>query len=213
MVNGVGWRSEDHMTGDISLAAQQYFAASRNTTWLRHGGGFALIEGIARFWASKARRNQANGAAWSLAQTQSPDEYHTNITDGVFPNEIAKQSLYGAYELAHLAGVEPNETFKTVADGLRVLYCPAEGGPDCSGAATAEQRDFHPAFVNGKSGTIFNSSCVPEPGSVDGQCQVLPDGGKIKQADVVLIYYPLAVKANASTKKHDLDLYPLRGMN
>jgi trehalose/maltose hydrolase-like predicted phosphorylase len=42
------------MTGDISLAAQQYFAASQNTTWLRDDGGFALIEGIARFWASKA---------------------------------------------------------------------------------------------------------------------------------------------------------------
>jgi trehalose/maltose hydrolase-like predicted phosphorylase len=193
------------MTGDISLAAQQYFAVSRNTTWLRDDGGFALIEGIARFWASKAQRNPSDGT-WSIAQTQSPDEYHTNITDGVFPNEVAKQSLYGAYALAHMAGAEPNETFRTVADGLRILYCAADGGADCDGASP-DQRDFHPAFVNGRSGATFNSSCVPELGSVDGQCQVLQDGGKIKQGDVVLIYYPLAVTTNASTKKHDLDLY------
>eukprot|EP01051_Picozoa_sp_SAG22_P024834 SAG22_NODE_7068_length_780_cov_0.883994_1_plen_45_part_10 len=40
---------------------------------------------------------------------------------------------------------------------------------------------------------MFNTTCVPEPGSLTGQCQILPDGGKIKQADVVLIYYPLQV--------------------
>ena len=41
----------------------------------------------------------------------------------------------GAYELAAAAGRTPNATFKAVADGLRVLYCPAEGGADCSGTA------------------------------------------------------------------------------
>ena len=197
----VTFPSEDHMTGDISLAAQQYFAASRNITWLK-AEGFALIEGIARFWASKATKNA--GGTYSIAQTQSPDEYHTNITDGVFPNTVAKQSLYGAFELATAAGVTPNATYKRVADGLRILYCPAEGGAGC-GQDT--QRDFHPAFINGKSGELFNTTCVPMPGSLNAQCQVLPDGGKIKQADVILIYYPLQVPMKASTKKNDLDLY------
>jgi hypothetical protein len=73
-----------------------------------------------------------------------------------------------------------------------------------------QQRDYHPAFVNGNTGDVFNSTCVPEVGSTTGQCQVLPDGGKIKQADVILIYYPLSTTINASTKRHDLDLYLVR---
>ena len=44
----------------------------------------------------KRSRHQNPDGTWSIAQTQSPDEYHTNITDGVFPNMVAKQSLVGA---------------------------------------------------------------------------------------------------------------------
>jgi hypothetical protein len=36
--------------------------------------------------------------------------------------------------------------------------------------------------------------------------------GKIKQADAILIYYPLSTTTNASTKKNDLDLYLLRSI-
>ena len=43
----------------------------------------------------KRSRYQNPDGTWSIAQTQSPDEYHTNITDGVFPNMVARQSLLG----------------------------------------------------------------------------------------------------------------------
>ena len=181
------------MTGDISLAAQQFFHVTKNTTWLQREG-FALIEGIARFWASKAVLN--SDGSYSIAQTQSPDEYHTNVTDSVFTNSVAKQSLLGAYELASAAGVKPNATFKNVADRLRILY--------------SKERDFHPAYINGRSGEVYNATCVPQRGGglSGGQCEVLADGGKIKQADVVLIYFPLMVDGVApSTQRRDLDLY------
>jgi hypothetical protein len=137
-------------------------------------------------------------------QTGGPDEYKSNITDGVWSNSIAKQSLQGAYQLATAAGVTPNATFKQVADGLRILYCPAAGGPGCGGD---RNRDFHPEYIDGTTGKVFNTTCVPELGSLTGQCQVLPDGGKIKQADTVLIYYPLMVPTAESTKRNDLDIY------
>ena len=188
------WPSEDHMTGDISLAMQQFYQATRNDTWLKTEA-FPLLDGIARFWASKAVRN--SDGSYSIPQTGSPDEYHNNITDGVFPNSIAKVSLLGAYDLAAAAGRQPNATYKTIGDGLRILY--------------DKDRDFHPAYITGATGELYNSTCgAPEPLA----CINTPSGGLIKQADVVLIYYPVAINGTrynvsipSSTQKNDLDIY------
>ena len=188
------WPSEDHMTGDISLAMQQFYQATRNDTWLKTEA-FPLLDGIARFWASKAARN--GDGSYSVSQTGSPDEYHNNITDGVFPNSIAKVSLLGAYDLAAAAGRQPNATYKTIGDGLRILY--------------DAKRDFHPAYITGATGELYNSTCgAPEPLA----CINTPSGGLIKQADVVLIYYPVAINGTrynvsipSSTQKNDLDIY------
>ena len=135
------------------------------------------------------------------------------VTDAVFTNSIAKVSLLGAHDLATLAGHQPNATFKAVAEGLRILY--------------DKQRDFHPAYICGDTGLLYNTTCgAPEPLS----CISRPDGGLIKQADVVLIYcersclcavpppppdreaaLPLADPINVSmprhTQKNDLDIY------
>ena len=70
------WPSEDHMTGDISLAFQQFWQATHNVTWLKEEG-FGLLHGIARFWASKAVRN--DDGSYSIPQTGTPDEYHNNV--------------------------------------------------------------------------------------------------------------------------------------
>ena len=159
--------TEDHLAGDISLAFQQHWAATRNATWLRQRG-FSVIEGIARFWASKAVRN--SDGTYSIPQTQSPDEYHTNVTDSVYNNEIARISLLGANQLAAAAGAVPNATFSTIGNGLRILY--------------DKTKDFHPEYLN------FNTSST------------------IKQADVVLLDYPLQVKPETSqTQRNDLQLY------
>ena len=135
------------------------------------------------------------------------------VTDAVFTNSIAKVSLLGAHDLATLAGHQPNATFKAVAEGLRILY--------------DKQRDFHPAYICGDTGLLYNTTCgAPAPLS----CISRPDGGLIKQADVVLIYcersclcavpppppdreaaLPLADPINVSmprhTQKNDLDIY------
>ena len=45
-------------------------------TWLKEEG-FGLLHGIARFWASKAVRN--DDGSYSIPQTGTPDEYHNNV--------------------------------------------------------------------------------------------------------------------------------------
>jgi trehalose/maltose hydrolase-like predicted phosphorylase len=48
---------ELHITGDISFAARQYFAATGNQDWLLNELGGELIYETARFWASRAVYN------------------------------------------------------------------------------------------------------------------------------------------------------------
>ena len=48
---------EIHITGDISFAARQYFAATGNDQWLLNEFGGDLIYETARFWSSRAAFN------------------------------------------------------------------------------------------------------------------------------------------------------------
>ena len=68
-----------------------------------------------------------------------------------------------------------------------------------------KERDFHPAYICGDTGKVYNATCgAPEPLA----CINTPGGGLIKQADVVLIYYPINVSTvPRHTQKNDLDIY------
>lgn len=46
-------KGEVHVTGGISVMIGQYFYATRSVDWLRTRG-FAVLEGAARFWTSRA---------------------------------------------------------------------------------------------------------------------------------------------------------------
>ena len=53
--------TEEHLQGDIAFAFKQYWGATHDLAWLK-SHGFAVIEGIATFWASKAVKNAADGS-------------------------------------------------------------------------------------------------------------------------------------------------------
>lgn len=159
---------EDHIQGDISLAFQQYWYATGNTSWLKESG-FPVIEGIAKFYASRV---MFINNSYHMIGTMGADEYHDNVTDSAFGNAMAKTALMAAYLLAESAGREANSTFKAIAAGLEIPY--------------DSNLDYHPEFKG------YNRSDL------------------IKQADAVLMSYPLNVPMNLSTKLNDLLLYASR---
>eukprot|EP00041_Stephanoeca_diplocostata_P022033 m.522676 g.522676 ORF g.522676 m.522676 type:complete len:859 (+) comp21968_c0_seq3:119-2695(+) len=161
-----GTTIEEHLQGDIAFAFRQYYFATGDVTWLTNSG-FPVLEGIARFWASKAYLN-ANGT-YSIAKIMGPDEYHGNVVDSVYCNVVAKYSLEAAYGLAKTAGVTPNATFKDIADKLVVLF--------------DTTNNYHPEFQGYTRGT------------------------KIKQADTILLGYPLLYNMSTSVRQSDLDYY------
>ena len=110
---------------------------------------------------------------------QGPDEYHDNVTDSAYGNAVGAASLMSAYDLAATVGKTPNETYKAIATKLHVPY---DG-----------KLDYHPEYAEAQWDARTKQ----------------PDGtpGMIKQADTVLMYYPLAVNASASTRRNDVRRY------
>ena len=106
-----------------------------------------------------------------------PDEAHGNITDSTYGNAVGAAALTAAYDLAAPAGRTPNATFRRIAQKIQINY-----------NATG---DFHPEY-----------------NEVQWNDRVARGGDfLIKQADTVLMYYPLAVNATDSVRRNDVELY------
>lgn len=70
-------RSEYHLNSDIALAAWQYYASTKNETWLEEKG-YPLVRNVADMFASFVTYNQTSGMYSTLNET-SPDEYRWAI--------------------------------------------------------------------------------------------------------------------------------------
>ncbi|MFJ9851593.1 discoidin domain-containing protein [Streptomyces sp. NPDC101150] len=112
-------KTQNHLMGDISLAAWQYYLATKDTAWLR-SRGWPVLKGIAAFWASRATHN-ADGS-YSIKNVAGPDEYSNGVTDGVFTNAGAATALRHATRAAALLGEHAPARWKTIADRLRIPY-------------------------------------------------------------------------------------------
>ncbi|MEU9114701.1 discoidin domain-containing protein [Streptomyces sp. NPDC048483] len=112
-------RTQNHLMGDISLAAWQYYLATKDTAWLR-SHGWPVLKGIAEFWASRATRN-ADGS-YSVKNVAGPDEYSNGVNDGVFTNAGAATALRHATRAAAVLGEHAPASWTAIADKLQIPY-------------------------------------------------------------------------------------------
>ncbi|MFE1174623.1 discoidin domain-containing protein [Streptomyces sp. NPDC058773] len=158
-------KTQNHLMGDVSLAAWQYYLATKDTAWLR-SRGWPVLKGIAEFWASKATRN-ADGS-YSVKNVAGPDEYSNGVNDAVFTNAGAATALRHAGRVAAILGEKAPASWKTIADKLRIPY-------------DSKKKIFEQ--YAGYQGTT------------------------IKQADTVLLMYPLEWPMSQEQAARTLDFY------
>ncbi|MGW0787025.1 glycosyl hydrolase family 65 protein [Streptomyces sp. NPDC002911] len=160
--------TQNHLQGDIALAAWQYYLATGDRTWLADRG-WPLLKGVADFWQSRATAN--SDGSYSVQNVAGPDEYSNGVTDGVFTNAVAATALRNATRAAALLGHQAPSGWTRVADGLRIPY-------------DAERKIFlQYAGYNGST---------------------------IKQADTVLLVYPLEWPMAEGAAAATLDYYAAR---
>jgi len=159
---------EQHISGDISYAFQQYWELTHNTT--RLASVYPLIYGIAQFWASRVIYNPASNN-YEILGVIPPDEYAVNVNNSVYTNVVASMSLNFAIK----AGIIVNHTtpinWATISKSLKI---PVD---------TANQ--VHLEYDSYK-------------------------GDVIKQADVILLGFPLQYPMSVQLRANDLIYYQQR---
>ncbi|MFD6836825.1 discoidin domain-containing protein [Streptomyces diastaticus] len=160
--------TQNHLQGDIALAAWQYWLATGDRAWLRRDGA-PLLRGLAEFWASRVTAN-ADGS-YSVEGVAGPDEYSNGVDDGAYTNAVAATALRHAADAAEETGATAPPEWRRIADNLRIPY-------------DADRKLFL---------------------QYDGY-----DGSRIKQADAVLLAYPLDLPMPDGAAAATLDHYAAR---
>jgi trehalose/maltose hydrolase-like predicted phosphorylase len=136
-------RSEIHVTGDVALAAWQYYLATGDSAWLAREG-FPVIRETADFWVSRATRDTALDR-YHIRDVVSVDEGLVGVSDDAYTNAVARRNLESAAAAARRLGRPPDERWAAVAarlhlafDSARGTYRTYEGAPDSTlGSVTA----------------------------------------------------------------------------
>ena len=158
---------EQHITGDIAIAAQQFWYATNNRTWLRLAFP-GLLKETARFWTSRV---EWDVSVAHINHVIPPDEYATG-NDSIYTNYAASRNLLFSAEAADELGESaPTATWKKVAGALPLLFNDTLG--------------VHMEYAG-------------------------YSGAKIKQADVVLLGYPLMMNMSKAVRKADVEYYSPR---
>jgi trehalose/maltose hydrolase-like predicted phosphorylase len=191
---------EEHITADVAWAAWQLASWSGRWRFLEGPGRPLLVE-TARYWASRARLD--NAGVGHIESVTGPDEYHENVNDNAFTNQMAAWNLARAAELVERTGAAPELDeaiqWRVLSEALFDGYDPGTGRHE----QFAGYDDLQPIFV---------SELGPVPVAAD---LLLGHDGVarsqiIKQADVLMAHHMIPDALRPGTLERDLDFYLLR---
>lgn len=179
---------EQHINGDIAFAVRQYWYMTHDLDWLR-SIGFPLLNGTASFYAArlverKGSRGSDGKAAYDLPVVMGPNEYYVPVKNNGYTNAIARITLEFAAEAAGELGLsgEAYHRFSELAAGIYMHSASSvPGRPDLKGG-------YHPE----NEGFFKNSTCTEN-------C--------VKQADTIMLNFPLGVESDSQMVTNDLDFY------
>jgi trehalose/maltose hydrolase-like predicted phosphorylase len=92
-------RDEQHISADIAYAVWQYWTATEDSNFFLDAGAEIILE-TARFWAS--RGTLEDDGRYHIRHVIGPDEYHENVDDNAYTNNMARWNLERGLEVAAL---------------------------------------------------------------------------------------------------------------
>ncbi len=117
---GLPYRHERHINGDVALAQWQYYLATGDLNWLKTRG-WPVIKATADWWAAKAKWVPAK-SRYEILQVVPPDESADLINNSAYTNAIAKMNLEIATRTAKLVGQRPNLKWSKVAEKMYIPF-------------------------------------------------------------------------------------------
>ena len=188
---------EEHITADVAWAAWQLGAWSGRWAFLE-GAGQPLLTETARYWVSRVRLDSAG--VGHIDGVIGPDEYHEDVDDNAFTNQMAAWNLMRAAELVEQVDAAPQRAeshrWRSLAGALADGYDPDTGRH----VQFTGYDDLEPLLV---------ADVGPIPLAADrvlGHSRVA--GSQIiKQADVLMAHHMIPGALRPGTLERDLDHY------
>jgi trehalose/maltose hydrolase-like predicted phosphorylase len=106
---------EHHLNADIGVAIWQYWQATGDQAYLLAEGAELLVE-LARFWAGRAERG--TDGRWHVRGVIGPDEYHEDVDDNAYTNQLAAWLLDRAVALAAWLGERHPDRWRSLQAAL-----------------------------------------------------------------------------------------------
>jgi trehalose/maltose hydrolase-like predicted phosphorylase len=160
------------------------WAATGDIAWL-NATGWPLLREVAVFFVSRLAHDNPGGlngtAPLHLLDVCGPDEEHDHVSDSVFTNAVASLALLAARDAALALGLAPDPAW---ADAAGRIVLPTNATAP-GGGPFNNSGDYHPEFAN-------------------------YTGAVVKQADVVLLGFPLGLPMPSTTRANDLEVYAAR---
>ncbi|MEB3216190.1 MAG: beta-phosphoglucomutase [Nostocales cyanobacterium 94392] len=88
---------EIHISADISIAAWLYWQVTNDHEWMRDCGAEIILD-TALFWSSRVELNVLR-ECYEIRDCIGPDEYHENIDNNAFTNQMVQWHLEKALEV------------------------------------------------------------------------------------------------------------------
>ena len=188
---------EEHITADVAWAAWQLAAWTGRWEFLE-GAGRPLVIETARYWASRVRLDPAG--VGHIDGVIGPDEYHEDVDDNAFTNQMAAWNMNRAADLVSRDGAAPergeSEQWRTLARALDDGYDPGTGRH----VQFAGYDDLEPLLVAEVGPVPLAADRVLGHGRV-ARTQV------IKQADVLMGHHMIPDALERGSFVRDLDHY------
>ncbi|XP_055339447.1 uncharacterized protein LOC129589014 [Paramacrobiotus metropolitanus] len=179
-----------HVTADVALAVRQYLYAIADKAKAIHELRLdVLVEDIAAFWQSRVTcdsrviNNDDVDHICHINEVMGPDEYHYPVNDSAFTNYAAKLALtLPEYVLPIIGKKHPDiDKWFATAEDITMTESRYKGQP------------YHPQFKGFVPNEWHPASSKKKP--------------VVKQADTILLGYPLDMDMPVEMRANDLNIY------
>ena len=109
---------EHHITACVGIAAWNYYAVTRDTSWLREKG-WPVLQATADFWASRVERN--GPGKFDIKNVVAADEWAENVDNNAFTNAAAKANLQYATTAASILQLRADPDWMLVSENIPIL--------------------------------------------------------------------------------------------
>ena len=204
---------ELHINGDIIISLWKYYLLSLDNLFLKEVA-YPIMKSICDFWISRVRMVEEGGQVISshIDLIVPPDEYAIYVNDSVYTNMAAKQSLNYTMTAAKILNLENEEKnypkWEVVAETLVELVSALDMAPLFTTTVSNQAKKImNGDYISKTKNDIGMELTKSNQSNYHPEYLDYTQGTVVKQADVILLGFPLELPLSKDMQMNDLEYY------